>query len=154
MKFIKKNKFTILVVIFFILLVIAAVKVKELFFPNIGTGEAVYGERLNDKVKLDEGILSNIEALLKENKSTKEVSTRVSGRIINISITVYDAMSKNDAKKLGESSVTKLSEEQAGYYDVQVFITKSKDFTDFPIIGYKHYKNSNFSWTKDREGKK
>ena len=44
MDFIKKNKFTIIAVGVFLILVLLLVQVKNIFFPN--EGSAIYGNRL------------------------------------------------------------------------------------------------------------
>ena len=52
MEFIKKNKFTIIAIICFLLLMLIAIEVKNVFFPN--GSNAIYGDRLDgiEKLKL------------------------------------------------------------------------------------------------------
>ena len=38
------------------------------------------------------------------------------------------------------------------FYDVEMFIKKTNDDVQFPIIGYKHRSKEVFSFTKDRAG--
>lgn len=151
MKFIKDNKFTIIVVVFFILLALVAFQVKNIFFPNIGTGKAVYGDRLDGEVEVKDSVLDSVESGIKGNSNVDSVTARVAGKIINVLITVKDSMSIADAKTLGETSIKYFSAEQLAYYDIQVFMFKSDAVTNFPIIGYKHYSDDSFSWSKDRE---
>ena len=51
-----------------------------------------------------------------------------------------------------KQEIKKLKKEQKKYYDIQVFVQKSKETNEFPIIGYKHHTKDSFSWTKDRTG--
>lgn len=152
MKFIKKNKFTILVILTFVVLVIAAAVVKNVFFIN--TGQPVYGNRLDgiEDVKIEDSQYDDLEKKLKENKIVTSVESNLDGKIINVIIIVKDDTSKKDAKKLGNIVVDNFDEKQLAFYDVQVFIKKADEKQDdFPIIGYKHHNKKGFSWTKDRK---
>ena len=80
----------------------------------------------------------------------KKVKSRVSGRIINITITLEDNVSKSNAKSYAKKALTALSDEEKKYYDVQFFMVKESDAKDFPIIGYKIPTAENITWTKDR----
>ena len=150
MNLIKKNKFTIIAVILFTVLVFCLYEVKELFFPN--EGKAIYGDRLVGKVDVADDVYENVEAKVKENEKVTKVTARESGKLINISITVLDDTSIEDAKKLVENILEPFNDSQKDYYDFQVFINKeSESENNFPIIAYKHHNSSGFVWTKDRE---
>ena len=63
-----------------------------------------------------------------------------------------DSTSIDAAKGISKLFLDEFSESQISYYDFQIFVTKeSSEENNFPIIGYKHHNNSEFSWTKDRE---
>lgn len=149
-KWIKKNKFTVIAVIIFILLAILGYKAKEVFFPNERT--AVYGDRLVGKVKVDKSLYDELKQTLSEKEKVKTVTVRENGKRIEIMITVEDDMSKDNAKSLVNNILEPFTESQIGYYDFQVFLLKeSASENDFPIIGYKHHNSSEFSWSKDRD---
>lgn len=152
MKFIKKNKFTILVIVIFIVFVALAAVVKNMFFIN--NGQPVYGNRLDgiNDVEIKDSQYKELENKLKENKIVVGVSSNLDGKIINIIITVKDDTSKKDAKKLADVVLDSFDKEQLDFYDIQLFI-KKKDLkeNDFPIIGYKHCSKKGFSWTRDRK---
>lgn len=151
MKFIKKNKFTILVVVIFVVLVIAAALVKNIFFIN--TGQPVYGDRLDgiEEVEIEESRYDTLEAELKKNEIVSSVDANLDGKIINVIVTVKDDTSKKNAKKLGDTVLKQFSEEELVFYDIQLFIKKNDaEQNDFPIIGYKHHNKDGLSWTKDR----
>ena len=150
MKFIKKNKFTIIVIVLIIIFLVVLLQIKNIFFPNIGTGEAVYGDRLDKRVELKEDTLKDLEANVSTNTNVVSVDARVSGKIVNVKITINDQVSTQDAKIIGEGIVKYFKAEQLTYYDIQVFMLKSDKVTNFPIIGYRHYSEGDFSWTKDR----
>lgn len=149
MKFVKKNKFTVLAVALFVILAFGAYKVKEIFFPNSRT--AIYGDRLDGKIAVESSVYDSVKTKVSENSIVKSVETRESGKLINIQITVNDDVSINDAKKITDNLLEPFTESQIGYYDFQIFISKEdKSNENFPIIGYKHHNSSGFAWNKDR----
>lgn len=151
-KLIKKNKFTFFIIGFFIILFILVFPLKAIFFSE--NKNANYGDRLDGLKEIEKSTLTEMENKLKENTSVKEVTSTTSGRIINITITVEDDVSISSAKEIGSGCIGSFSEDNLDNYDLQVFVKKiSEEENDFPIIGYKAKKNSEFTWTKDREKK-
>lgn len=150
MKWFKKNKFTTLAIIIFVLLAILGYKAKEIFFPN--QRSAIYGDRLEGKVNVKESTYKELENKIKESDKVIAVNITETGKRIDIVITVTDSTSKSEAKKLTDNMLEPFTESQIGYYDFQVFVKKeSKSENDFPIIGYKQHNSSSFSWSKDRD---
>lgn len=150
MKFIKKNKFTLFVIFFFLILFVLLLQAKNLFFPK--SDDANYGDRLDGIVEVSKDSLSLVIDKLKENENVLEVTTSISGRIVNVIITVNDDLGIKEAKKIAESSKDSFSEEILKDYDIQLFVMKNSETeNNFPIIGYKAKKNDHFTWTKDRE---
>lgn len=151
MKFVKAHKFTVFVIILFIVAVVFLYFMYDLFFTNGGKPE--YGNRLDgiEEVKITEDDFSKIEAELKKNKNVSDVSTNVSGRTLNIIITVDNSLGIDDAKKIAQESYASLSEKQIKYYAIQLFVKKTDESKDnFPIIGYKQKDSTSISWTKNR----
>ena len=130
MKFIKQYKFTIIVVILFIAVMVACFMLFGLFASG-----------------RKKEISDNVASL---NRSSN-VSVIVRGRIINVLITCNDDVNLNDAKDLSNKIVEKLSDDEKKLYDIQVFISKNnKEDLSFPIIGYRHHNKDGFSWNADR----
>ena len=150
MSFIRKNKFTIIAIGVFLILVILAFQIVTMFFPKDGT--ALYGDRLDgiENVELTKTKLTKIEDVLKENEIVKKASVSVQGKIVEVIITVQDDTSVDSAKELNTTVLNSLEEDEKKFYDIQIFVKKDTDATDFPIIGYKHHARDNFSWTKNR----
>lgn len=152
MKFIKKNKFTIIAIIIFIGLVILGVQVKNLLVPD--SGKAVYGDRLEniENHELASDLFANISLKLKENPSVLNVKSEVHGKIINLMITVSPEVSVNDAKTIASSTISEFSNDELSYYSLQVYVLKEDEtLNNFPIIGYKGTKSNELVFTKDRE---
>lgn len=150
MKWVRKNKFTVIAIIIFVLVAFLGFKAKEMFFPDQRT--AIYGDRLEGKVAVADSVYEEVKQKISENDKVEKVTLRENGRRIDITITVTSATSKSEAKKLIDNILGSFTESQIGYYDFQVFIKKeAKEENDFPIIAYKHHNSSSFSWSKDRE---
>ncbi|MCI5967659.1 MAG: hypothetical protein MRZ42_04685 [Tenericutes bacterium] len=150
MKWIKKNKFTVIAITIFVVLAIIGYKAKEMFFPNQRT--AIYGDRLDGKIAVEQKTYDEMKAKISESDKVKNVSIRENGRRIDIMVTVNGDTSKSDAKKLVDNILEPFSESQIGYYDFQIYIKKDEtEENDFPIIGYKQHNSSSFVWSKDRD---
>ena len=150
MKWIKKNKFTVIAITIFVVLAIIGYKAKEMFFPNQIT--AIYGDRLDGKIAVEQKTYDEMKAKISESDKVKNVSIRENGRRIDIMVTVNGDTSKSDAKKLVDNILEPFSESQIGYYDFQMYIKKDEtEENDFPIIGYKQHNSSSFVWSKDRD---
>ena len=144
MRFIRKNKFVIIAIGVFLILVILAFQVVNMFFPE--EGKALYGNRLDgiEEVEITDSKKEQIENSLKEDAITKEASVSVAGKIIEIIVTVQDDTTKDAAKALTTRVLDSLEDDEKSFYDVQIFIKKDTEASDFPIIGYKHQDKDEF----------
>lgn len=150
MSFIRKNKFVIIAIGVFLILVVLVFQIATMFFPEEGT--ALYGDRLDgiEEVELSNSKLTKIESKLKSDGAVKEADVSVAGKIVEVIITVQDDTSVDTAKALNTKVLDSLSNKEKKFYDIQIFVKKDSEATDFPIIGYKHHAKDTFSWTKDR----
>lgn len=148
MKFIKKNLSTIVAVLVFIIVLAGIFTVRKVFTND--ESSAVYGTRLEGKeaVKISKDTKSKVANKL--GSSASNVSVRVSGRIVNIQFKVMGETKVDAAKELGNKALEEFSSKEKEYYDFQVLIENDKNANQFPIIGYKHHKKDNLTWTKDR----
>lgn len=148
MKFIKKNKNIIIV-----LLVFAAILAAILIFKDtvmFEENEAIYGNRTDgaEEVKITEDQEKQISEALKE--LTESVSIRTAGRIVNVSIEVNPGTELHTAKELSTTVLNLATEEQKKFYDFQFLITESENLDQYPIIGYKQKTRDTVTWTQDR----
>ena len=150
MRFIRKNKFVIIAIAVFLILVIIAFQVVNMFFPE--EGKALYGDRLEgiEEVELSDKKLSSMSSAIEDDAAVKEASVSVAGKIVEVIITVQDDTTVDTAKGLNAIVLEQLDDDEKGFYDIQIFVKKDTDAADFPIIGYKHHAKDSFSWTKNR----
>ena len=149
MKFIRKHTTLIIIILILILCVIGLIFLKDFFLSN--DAEAIYGSRLDgiEKVPItEENKKSVIDGYNKELADKTEV--RVSGRIIYIDIQVKEGVDVNTLRGSGQIIVAAFTEEQKAYYDIQVLATSKTNDKDYPLLGYKHHKKTDFSWVNKK----
>ena len=150
MKWFKKNKFTCIAILVFVIFCIIGYKAIKMFFPDVKS--AIYGDRLDGKVKVNKDVYKAVKAKIAEQEFVKKVDVKENGRTINIVVVVQDSTSKDAAKGIANLILEHFNDSQIGYYDFQIFVSKeSESENDFPIIAYKQHNKQQFSWTKDRE---
>ena len=150
MKWFKKNKFTCIAILVFMIFCFIGYKAIKMFFPDVNS--AIYGDRLDGKVKVKKDVYTAVKAKIAEQEFVKAVNVKENGRTINIEVVVQDSTSKDAAKGITNLILEHFNDSQIGYYDFQVFVSKeSASENDFPMIAYKQHNKQKFSWTKDRD---
>ena len=155
LKILKDNVFTIIVIIVFIIGMFALSYLKRIYWDN--NNQAAYGDRIEgiENHDISDSDIKKIEEDISAIEKVEKVVYDLEGRIINLTITVSNDMSVKDSKKLSSAILDNFTEEQISYYSIQLyFVKEDSSIDDFPVMGYKHYLNDNFSWTKDREATK
>ena len=107
-----------------------------------------YGDRLDGikDHKISTDTVKDIENSLKENDKVTDVTYNNEGRILDFIITVSNDMSTEDAKKLGDTILDKISDDDKKYYDIQILIDTEEENDNYPIAGYKHKSEDNFTY--------
>ena len=107
-----------------------------------------YGDRLDgiEDHKISSDTVKDIENSLKENDKVTDVTYNNEGRILDFIITVSNDMSTEDAKKLGDTILDKISDDDKKYYDIQILIGTEEENDNYPIAGYKHKSEDNFTY--------
>ena len=146
--FLKKNSSAVVGITVFILVIISALLIKNLFMYD--ENQAIYGTRLDgvEKRKVTKEQIDKVKKKVAD--KTKKADVRVAGKIVNIELTVNDDVSLDDAKKIGPEALEEFTKEQQQFFDFQIFIQNNNNKTQFPIIGYKHHTKPEISWTRDR----
>ena len=145
----KNNRYTVIAIIAFILLVILGFAVYSFLFPNIGS--PVYGNRLDgiEDVEIKEEQTNKIEKEIKAKEFVSAASSYMKGRIFNVFVTVKDGTSVEDAKSVTTIVMDNLEKDQRAYFDIQVFLTnENAEASGYPIIGYLNKESENFSYSE------
>ena len=134
-----------------LLVVMFAIFVRMIF----SSGKTEYGDRLNGIVKIDK---SETDKLISETKALDEVrdiTVRTQGKIIYMTITFEDNVSKDKAKEIANKTYSYYDEKVIDCYDFEYFLRQQKEIsegeedTSFVIAGTKHPDNDYISWTKN-----
>ncbi len=140
----KKNKYTTLAIIIFILLIFLGYGVYKVLIPNSGT--PVYGNRLDgiEDVKVTEKQLKELDEEIVNESFVIKSNSYTNGRIVNVILTIKEGVSEKDAKKITSTIAEYFTEEQLSYYDIELFLTSEDE--SFSIIGYKNKNKEEFTF--------
>ena len=139
MKFIKRKKYTLILLIIFFLLVFLGLQVKKVLMPD--EGKASYGERLEEieSYPISDDVYNKIMEEYGKNTNVKQIKHHLQGKILKFFITVDDKVSVKDAKSLGDKITTYFDEKTLSYYSIQIYIVKADKIT-FQLSEWKtHY---------------
>lgn len=142
-KFYKNNRiYCILMIVSAICLLILFISVLVYFIGQTRT--SVYGHRL-DEVKdyPVESELNNLKSALEGNTNVMSVSTDIRGKIVYVVLEVNKDMTNEDIQNMCSDSLTKLTDEQKGFYDVQ-YIVKREGLN--PYLGSKSAHQTIIAW--------
>ncbi len=141
MKFLKKYKIIIIIIITFLVLgLFVILGMKELLYPD--DRKSLYGRRL-------EGISEYNVDLLKLKKEIEtiegitQVDININGRIINISVSCKEEVQDD----LGQIILKTLTNEEQSYFDIQLIVEKETDEKNDLNFGYKHKTEQDFRWS-------
>ena len=148
MKYIKKNKWVLIpILVFIIVMVLAIIGIVNLVIPN--DTKDLYGNRL-DKIEenqISEESIKKIEEQLLDTGKVKTVTYDVKGKLVNYILVVNSDVDKVTAQNLTTKILECFEQNIKDFYDFQVFIKTEEESEIFPIIGYKHTNSVNFVWT-------
>ena len=135
-----------LAIVIVISLILIAIGLFKYFYGN---DNSAYGDRLNgiEDHKISETIDSDIQSLFEAGVDSVKVD--IKGKIIYIVMNVTSGVSKIDAESYAANALTKFSEEDLSFYDVQFLITCTTEEVDekvFPIDGYKNSTSATIIW--------
>jgi len=159
----KRRKLKLGYILSLLAIIVVAILVIKLVLPS---GSSKYGSRLDGIEKITFGTKEKNKIIekIKSNEKVTSAKIHVEGRIVNIIYNVVKDCSKDDAKSIGNDSLSEISDEVKNYYDIQYMvskkdeegkkITKKKEdgteyevvVTDFPIMGYKKKDSSRIVW--------
>lgn len=148
MKYIKKNKWVLIpILVFIIVMAFAIIGIVNLVIPN--DTKDLYGNRL-DKIEenqISEESIKKIEEQLLDTGKVKTVTYDVKGKLVNYILVVNSDVDKVTAQNLTTKILECFEQNIKDFYDFQVFIKTEEESEIFPIIGYKHTNSVNFVWT-------
>lgn len=150
MDFIREHKFAMVVLSVLIVIVMFFIVLIRFLMPNY-SGD-LYGNRLSgiSHYTIEDSVIDKLKTELSTHEEVEEVSYNLEGRLVNITITVKDEVERDVAKGYADNVLTYFTDEQRGYYDIQIFLTSSNaDSEKYPIVGYKHKTSAGIVWSNN-----
>ena len=149
MKFIKKHKVGLIVlVVCIILIVLMLFAIKNAFFANVS--ESKYGTRLDgiENYPLSSTLSEDISSIYSSDKSVGSANVTVEGRIIYITIDFVKSIKVDTAKSTAIKALDVIGEENLKFYEVQFILTYSgeEENTNFPVFGSKNVNSLKVVW--------
>ncbi len=144
-----KNKgFAIIIALGFILFLILLI----IFFQMlIGGSSDKYGNRLDgiDKVKISNETFEEVKKEVTDTELVEDVSTRVQGKIVYMTITLKSDTSKDKAKEIASATLDNYSEDELKFYDFSFFLKWKGEEGDTVVTGNKHHSLDSITWTNN-----
>lgn len=143
LKFYKNNRiYCILMIISLVCLLVIIVSLLLYFTSQISNSK--YGHRLDDIAEHPvETEINELKSSFESNDKVLSTSIDVKGKIIYVNLTVKAELQNNDIQTLCTESLSKLTDEQKTYYDIQ-YIVKRDGFN--PYLGSKSASKKMIAW--------
>lgn len=124
LEIIRKNKYTVLFIVLFVVLVIVGYQAYSMLVPN--EKKAVYGDRLDgiEEVMITSDQMTSINNEIKTNTFVTDCVSDLKGKILYVTVTVTDDTAVDSIRSFPDIVLSKLDDAQKGYFDVQVIFTK------------------------------
>ena len=120
------------------------------------TSDTVYGNRLNNFVKIDKKVKKEVIEEVSALNEVEEIEIRVQGKILYTTILFKEGTKLDKAKEIAANTLSKYDEEVISYYDFGYFLKEVITETDeenkktgFVVAGTKHPDIETISWTKN-----
>ena len=150
MEFIRKHKFTTCTISVLLIIIILAVALFRFLIPNYGGN--LYGNRLNgiSSYKINDDKIKDMKDAIEKLEGVTSLEYVLEGKLIDIDIHVEYSVERDVAKNYANQTLTYFSDEQKGYYDVEVMLVSDNENSEkYPIIGYKHKTSEALVWSNN-----
>ncbi len=151
MKFIKKYKTVlILLVVCLFLMILASFAVYRMFYPS--NDKSVYGDRLINAPEISSEVIDKIEKEITNTNLVSSFKYRTSVKTMVFTIDVKENTQITDAEKLSEKIINNLSSDIIDFYDISVYLIQSSaKLKEYPAIGYSSKGDKTFNWIINKE---
>ena len=154
MEFIKKHKVVLVItLVCLILMFLAGFAVYRMFYPS--GGKRVYGDRLKNAPEIDTAVINQIKDEMTDTGLVNNIDYITSVTTMKFFIDVKSDTKVEDAQKLTDIILEKLSTKVISFYDIAVYLTQNDgDNPLYPASGYHSNDGEVFNWVLNKEGEK
>lgn len=146
LKWMKRNTGLVIVLLLtLVLLVFITVIFIKLLMSN---SSGKYGNRLDgiEEVVISEETHESVKEEVMETEKVTDVTTRLQGKIVYITIVLNSDTSADDAKGIASGTLDNFTEEELGFYDFSYFLKWESEEADTVITGNKHHDLDSITW--------
>lgn len=138
------------------LVCIAVIAVIMLTYIIKSSANDKYGNRLDGikDVEISKDKVADMEGEILKMTKVQDTTINIHGKIVNFTIDFENDATIEESQNAAKSCLEFLEENYLNYYDLQFFLTKSKEeesSSAYPILGYKKAGATNISWSKISE---
>ena len=145
MKKLKANyKLIVVILIVIVFLVLGMFIYKNLFQDNNSNRlENIENYKLTKKEK------NSVKEKINELENIDSVDIYTNNKIIKIFVELKEDIDFDDVKEVSNELIDNFSSDNLEFYDLEIFVTsKNEESKVYPVIGYKHKTNSEFTWNR------
>lgn len=146
LKWMKRNTGLVIVLLLTLVLLvfITVIFVKLL----MGNSSGKYGNRLDgiNEVVISDETYDSVKEEVKGTEKVTDVTTRLQGKIVYITIILNSDTSSDDAKGIASGTLDNFTEEELSFYDFSYFLKWEGEEGDFVITGNKHHDLDSITW--------
>ena len=148
LKWMKRNTGLVIVLLLTLVLLvfITVIFVKLL----MGNSSGKYGNRLDgiNEVVISDETYDSVKEEVKGTDKVTDVTTRLQGKIVYITIVLNSDTSSDDAKNIASGTLDNFTEEELSFYDFSYFLKWEGEEGDIVITGNKHHDLDSITWVK------
>lgn len=148
LKWMKRNTGLVIVLLLTLVLLvfITVIFIKLL----MGNSAGKYGNRLDgiEEVTISDETYDSIKEEVMATEKVANVTTRLQGRIVYITIVLNGDTSASDAKGIAAATLDNFTEEALGFYDLSYFLKWESEDGNTVITGNKHHDLDSITWVK------
>lgn len=145
LKWMKRNTGLVIVLLLTLILLvfITVIFIKLL----MGNSSDKYGNRLDgiEEVVISNETYDSVKDEVKATEKVTDVSTRLQGKIVYITIILNSDTGLNDAKLIASNTLDNFSEEELSFYDFSYFLKWDAE-DGMVITGNKHHDLDSITW--------
>ena len=146
LKWMKRNTGLVIVLLLTLVLLvfITVIFVKLL----MGNSSGKYGNRLDgiNEVVISDETYDSVKEEVKGTEKVTDVTTRLQGKIVYITIVLNSDTSSDDAKNIASGTLDYFTDEELSFYDFSYFLKWEGEEGDIVITGNKHHDLDSITW--------
>ena len=131
-------------------LIVIVILVLSLFiYKNIFQGSSSNRLENIENYKLTKKEKNSVKDKINELENIDNIDVYTNNKIIKIFIELKEDIDFDDVKEVSNELIESFSSDNLKFYDLEIFVTsKDKESKIYPMIGYKHKTNSEFTWNR------